>query len=178
MLKDLLEFQKTNPQENPMATKMLQDMLAKKEGKADSQPSATTKPSASQREIEVLKTLLEYQKTNPDAKPEVTKMLKDMLAAKAGSQPAATQPAGGKKPDAADEIKLIKEFLEYQKTNPNENKLATEMLKTLLAEKTGGKPAEAPKGGDRTGSGRIFGTDRVSAAACSEGRRDLRLCGR
>lgn len=133
VLKDLLEFQKTNPQENPMATKMLQEMLAKKEGQ-----------SSSQREAEVLKTLLEYQKTNPDAKPEVTQLLKDMLAAKSGSQPAGTQPAGAKKSDPAQEIKVLKELLEFQKTNPSENKLATEMLKDLLAEKTGAKPASAP----------------------------------
>lgn len=147
VLKELLEFQKTNPQENPLATKMLQDMLAKRGQQAATQPQATTRPSPSERETEVLKTLLEYQKTNPDAKPEVTQLLKDMLAAKSGSQPAATRPVGEKKSDPAAEIKVIQDLLEFQKTNPNENKLATEMLKDLLAEKLASKPAaaDAPK---------------------------------
>ncbi|HOW72480.1 MAG TPA: DUF4340 domain-containing protein [Phycisphaerae bacterium] len=143
VLKELLEFQKTNPQENPLATKMLQEMLAKKSGQAASQPQATTQLSRDQRDAEIYKLLLEYQKTNPDENPAVTQLLKDLLAAKAGSQPAATQPAAGKKSDLAQEIKVIKDLLEYQKTNPNENRLATEMLKDLLAEKLAGRPAAA-----------------------------------
>jgi len=62
------------------------------------QPAATKPAAESQadieRDIEGLQQMLEFQKTNPQAKPEVTRMLKDQLAKKmAATQPAATQPA-------------------------------------------------------------------------------------
>ena len=106
VLKDLLEYQKTNPKENPLATQMLKDLLAQKQAAAG-QPeevakavTTTTGPADSQKQIEVLKQLLEYQKTNPKENPKATEMLKEMLAEKTGdrqtSQPAAkpaTKPA-------------------------------------------------------------------------------------
>ncbi|MBI4579215.1 MAG: DUF4340 domain-containing protein, partial [Planctomycetes bacterium] len=59
-------------------------------------------------------------------------------AASPATQPATTAPAGQAttrpaKPLAV-QIKQIEELLEFQKTNPNENPLATDMLKKRLAE--------------------------------------------
>lgn len=110
-----------------------------------SQPAETAPAADSERDIKVLRELLEYQKSNPDENPLATQMLEQRLAqAVAATQPAgaaSTQPTS----DPERDIKVLHELLEFQKKNPQENPVATKMLHQLLAERQAQtQPASAP----------------------------------
>lgn len=82
-LEELLAYQKTLPNANPLATKMLEDLIAKEKAEAATKPAeATTRPS--------LEEYLKAQKANPNANPKMTEALEKMLAEQGG---AATKPA-------------------------------------------------------------------------------------
>ncbi len=70
----------------------------------------------------------------------IVTMTAEMAAPAAETQPT-TMPASGPARDVA----VLNQLIEYQKTNPNENPQATEMLKKMLAEKLTSMPAgDAP----------------------------------
>lgn len=106
MLEELLASQKKDAQAKPELLAMLEKQLADAKsavvgavtGAVADVVAAVTQPAADDREIQVLKDLIEYQKTNAAENPLATQMLKEMLAKKEGTaaQPAtaaASQPA-------------------------------------------------------------------------------------
>jgi hypothetical protein len=105
------------------------------------QPASTRPAKSVPERIKQIEELLEYQKSNPKENPLATQMLNEELAKlkaqqtqPAGGATAATQPAGARPAKTlAERIKQIEELIEYQKTNPKENPLATQMLHEELA---------------------------------------------
>jgi len=108
-------------------------------------PAATDTLAEIDRDIEAIKKMLEHQKNNPDAKPEVTKILEDRLARKIASTQPMTMPSAETVETAERDIEVLEQMLEYQKQHPDkENLLATEMVKELLAKRqTATKPVVA-----------------------------------
>jgi len=80
-----------------------------------------------------------YVQAMPEVKPQPASVPAQAAAASRPATMAATAPASGPARDVA----ILKQLIEYQKTNPNENPLATEMLKKRLADLQASMPAEA-----------------------------------
>jgi len=80
-----------------------------------------------------------YVQAMPEVKPQPASAPAQAAASSRPTTMAATAPASGPARDVA----ILKQLIEYQKTNPNENPMATEMLKKRLADLQASMPAEA-----------------------------------